>query len=72
MFVGTSVKKIDGLEKFTGSARYTVDLQLPRMLHAKVKRSTVAHTNQTGYLPVRLSSSARMESNAGASTSPKR
>ncbi len=43
MLVGTSVKKIDGLEKVTGAAKYTVDLQLPRMLHAKLKRSPVAH-----------------------------
>lgn len=33
MLVGTSVNRIDGLEKVTGSAKYTMDLQLPRMLH---------------------------------------
>jgi xanthine dehydrogenase molybdenum-binding subunit len=41
--VGTSVKRVDTLEKVTGQARYAGDLILPGMLYAKIKRSTVAH-----------------------------
>ncbi len=41
--VGKSVKRSDTLEKVTGSAQYAGDLILPGMLHAKMKRSTIAH-----------------------------
>jgi 4-hydroxybenzoyl-CoA reductase alpha subunit len=41
--VGHSVVRIDSLAKATGQARYTADLTLPRMLHAKVLRSPHAH-----------------------------
>jgi xanthine dehydrogenase molybdenum-binding subunit len=41
--VGTSVKRSDTLGKTTGEAMYAGDLILPGMLHAKMKRSTVAH-----------------------------
>jgi len=41
--IGTSVKRPDVLGKVTGAARYAGDLALPGMLHAKIKRSTVAH-----------------------------
>jgi 4-hydroxybenzoyl-CoA reductase alpha subunit len=41
--VGQSVVRIDSLAKATGEARYTADLTLPRMLHAKVLRSPHAH-----------------------------
>ncbi len=41
--VGQSVVRIDSLAKATGQARYTADLTLPRMLHAKVLRSPHAH-----------------------------
>ena len=41
--VGTSVKRTDTLGKVTGQAVYAGDLILPGMLHAKIKRSTVAH-----------------------------
>lgn len=41
--VGTSVKRGDTLEKVTGQARYAGDLMLPGMLHARIKRSTIAH-----------------------------
>ena len=41
--VGTSTKRIDGIEKVTGAGRYTVDIMLPRMLHGKATRSPFAH-----------------------------
>lgn len=37
--VGQDVERVDGLDKVTGSARYTGDLKFPRMLHAVVVRS---------------------------------
>ena len=43
--IGTSVRRPDVLGKVTGAARYAGDLALPGMLHAKIKRSTVAHAN---------------------------
>ena len=41
--VGKSVRRIDTLGKVTGQACYAGDLILPGMLHAKIKRSTLAH-----------------------------
>lgn len=41
--VGTNVKRTDSIEKVTGKAIYSGDVILPGMLHAKIKRSTVAH-----------------------------
>ena len=41
--IGTSVRRPDVQGKVTGGARYAGDLNLPGMLHAKIKRSTVAH-----------------------------
>ena len=41
--IGTAVRRPDVPGKVTGSARYAGDLHLPGMLHAKIKRSTVAH-----------------------------
>lgn len=43
MPVGTSVRRPDLPGKVTGAARYAGDIALPGMLHAKIKRSTVAH-----------------------------
>lgn len=43
--IGRSVKRIDSLGKVTGQALYAGDLKLPRMLHGKIKRSTVAHAH---------------------------
>ena len=43
--IGTSVKRPDLPGKVTGAARYAGDLTFPGMLHAKIKRSTVAHAN---------------------------
>jgi CO/xanthine dehydrogenase Mo-binding subunit len=41
--VGTSVPRIDGRAKVTGAIEYTINLELPGMLHAKVLRSTHPH-----------------------------
>jgi CO/xanthine dehydrogenase Mo-binding subunit len=40
---GTNAHRVDGIEKVTGKAVYTTDLQLPGMAHARVLRSPVAH-----------------------------
>jgi CO/xanthine dehydrogenase Mo-binding subunit len=40
---GTSAHRVDSVEKVTGKAVYTGDLQLPGMAHAKILRSPVAH-----------------------------
>ncbi len=40
---GTSAHRVDGLEKVTGKAVYTSDIQLPGMAHARILRSSVAH-----------------------------
>lgn len=42
-YVGTSVKRVDGVKKATGSLKYVNDLHLPRMLYAALKRSPYAH-----------------------------
>ncbi len=41
--VGQSVRRLDVLEKVTGTARYVTDLELPGMLHAKLLRSPYPH-----------------------------
>lgn len=41
--IGTAAPRVDADLKVTGAAKYTVDLSLPRMLHAKVLRSPHAH-----------------------------
>ena len=41
--IGTSLPPINARDKVSGSALYAADLKLPRMLHAKVLRSTYAH-----------------------------
>lgn len=41
--IGGSVRRIDGLAKVTGTIEYTINLELPGMLHAKVLRSTHPH-----------------------------
>src|SRR5262245_51587278 len=43
--IGSSVRRPDMPGKVTGAARYAGDLHLPGMLHAKIKRSTIAHAN---------------------------
>jgi len=39
----TPVVALDGPDKVTGAARYTFDVSVPGMLHAKVLRSPHAH-----------------------------
>ncbi|MGE0193199.1 MAG: molybdopterin cofactor-binding domain-containing protein [Planctomycetota bacterium] len=41
--IGRSPVKVDGCAKVTGATRFADDLSLPRMLHAKLLRSHVAH-----------------------------
>ncbi len=41
--LGRRMRKTDGLEKCTGRARYTDDMVLPGMLHAKILRSPHPH-----------------------------
>jgi CO/xanthine dehydrogenase Mo-binding subunit len=41
--VGTSVRRVDAVEKVTGRARYVTDLDLPGMLHAGLLRSPYPH-----------------------------
>lgn len=41
--VGKSTPRIDGRAKVTGAAKYTFDVQLPGMLHAKRLSATVPH-----------------------------
>jgi len=41
--VGKSLPRVDALDKVTGRAQYTCDIDLPGMLHAKVLRSAHAH-----------------------------
>src|SRR5438132_7021846 len=41
--VGKPVKRLDGVGKVTGETIYADDMQLPRMLHAKVLGSPYAH-----------------------------
>lgn len=42
-YVGQSVKRVDGLDKVTGYAKYVDDLKMPGMLYAKIKTSPYAH-----------------------------
>ncbi|MBM2831789.1 MAG: Ald Xan dh protein [Dehalococcoidia bacterium] len=46
--VGTSVPRIDALEKVTGKATYTGDITLPHMLYARVLRSLYPHARIIG------------------------
>ncbi|MFD7889660.1 hypothetical protein ACFV3O_14565 [Streptomyces albidoflavus] len=41
--VGRTKRRHDAVLKTTGAARYTADITLPGMLHAKVLRSPHAH-----------------------------
>jgi CO/xanthine dehydrogenase Mo-binding subunit len=43
MTVGSKASRVDGLEKVTGEAKYTGDLNLPGLLEAKVLRSPFPH-----------------------------
>ena len=41
--IGHAEPRSDGAEKVTGKARYTVDIELPGMVHGKILRSPYAH-----------------------------
>lgn len=41
--IGRGVRRHDALDKVTGAGKYTADVQLPGLLIARSKRSTVAH-----------------------------
>jgi CO/xanthine dehydrogenase Mo-binding subunit len=44
---GTNAHRVDGLEKVTGRAVYTGDIQLPALAYARILRSPVAHARVT-------------------------
>lgn len=41
--IGKNVSRLDAVAKATGEAAFTVDVQLPRMIHAKFLRSPYSH-----------------------------
>jgi CO/xanthine dehydrogenase Mo-binding subunit len=45
--VGQRVPRMDAIEKVTGDARYTADVQLAGMLHVALKRAPIAHGRVT-------------------------
>ncbi len=47
-YVGRSVPRLDAPEKTAGGATYTLDLQLPKMLHGKLKTSPFPHARILG------------------------
>ena len=47
-YVGKATPRIEGIERVTGRAKFTHDMQLPGMLHAVLVRSTKAHARVTG------------------------
>jgi len=44
---GKDARRVDGIEKVTGKAIYTGDIQLPGMAYAKILRSPVPHARVT-------------------------
>lgn len=42
-FVGHNVKRVDGVEKVTGAAKFVGDITVPGMLYGKILRSTYPH-----------------------------
>lgn len=43
LVMGQRLPRLDGQAKSTGAAKYTMDIDLPEMLHCRILRSTVAH-----------------------------
>src|SRR3954452_21448545 len=41
--IGTRIQRLDGTDKATGRAKYSYDINRPRMLYAKILRSPHAH-----------------------------
>ena len=71
--MGKSPKRLDGIEKVTGSAKYAADIRLPNMLYARILRppvhgavlaqaDTSAAEKSPGVIAVALSSTARGQS----------
>ena len=46
--ISESVPRRDGVAKVTGGARFTVDVALPGMAHARILRSPYAHARIVG------------------------
>src|SRR5687767_11721218 len=46
--VGTPAPRNDAIEKVTGQTRYAADLSMPRMLYARLVRSTHTHARILG------------------------
>ncbi len=44
-FVGSSINRVDGIQKVTGSMKFVDDIKMHGMLHAAVKRSPHPHAN---------------------------
>ncbi|MSQ15652.1 MAG: xanthine dehydrogenase family protein molybdopterin-binding subunit [Dehalococcoidia bacterium] len=42
-YVGSRIPRLEGHDKVTGRRTYAVDIKLPRMVHAKILRSPLAH-----------------------------
>ncbi len=42
-YIGKSLPRIDGYDKVSGTAKYTFDIFLPHMAHAKILRCPLAH-----------------------------
>ncbi len=47
--VGTSLPRLETIEKLTGRAQYIADLNRPGQLHAAIVQATVAHARIKGY-----------------------
>jgi CO/xanthine dehydrogenase Mo-binding subunit len=45
--IGTPRRRVDGRAKVTGQTKFADDVMLPRMVHAKLLRSTVPHATIT-------------------------
>ena len=41
--LGKAIRRVDGVEKVTGAAKYTVDIRVPGMLYGKILRSPHPH-----------------------------
>jgi CO/xanthine dehydrogenase Mo-binding subunit len=44
-YVGKSIARVDGVEKVTGKAKFTVDMVILGMLQGKILRSPYAHAH---------------------------
>src|SRR3712207_3472930 len=58
--LGKPIRRIDGPEKVTGRAKYTYDVNLPGLLHARVLRSPHAHARIASAADVDLSAAKRI------------